>query len=134
MAGHLEELGDAQCRDLLAQRRVGRVALTTPGGLRIYPVNYAISGDALVFRTLPYGELAEHAVDAPIAFSVDELDEELRSGWTVLAVGTCRRIEDPREVQELRGGDGPEPWAAGQRTLYLSLTWDELTGRRVHPD
>lgn len=131
---HLEELSATECLDLVRGHRVGRLALTTPSGLRIYPVNYAVGEGRLVFRTLPYGEVAQHAVGASVAFSVDDLDEELSSGWTVLAVGTCRRVEDPDEVRAIRGGDDPEPWAPGQRTLYLSLTWDELTGRRVRPD
>lgn len=132
--GHLEDLAEAECVDLLRSHRVGRLALTTPGGLRIYPVNYAVHGSSLVVRTLPYGEVAQHASDAAVAFSVDELDEDLRSGWTVLAVGTARRVEDPEAVATIRRKGDPGPWAEGQRTLYLSLAWDQLTGRRLHPD
>ncbi len=132
--GHLEELAEVECLDLLRGHQVGRLALGTPGGLRIYPVNYAVGDGALIIRTLPYGEVAANAVDAQVAFSVDDLDEALRAGWTVLAVGTCRRVEDPSEVRALRGASDPEPWAAGQRSLYLKLAWEQLTGRRLHPD
>lgn len=132
--GSLEELTLDECRELLARRQVGRLALTTPGGLRIYPVNYALQDDDLVFRTLPYGEIANNAVDAQVAFSVDELDEDMAAGWHVLAVGTCRRVEDPGEVRVIKHDSDPEPWAPGHRTLYFRLPWDDLTGRRVHRD
>lgn len=132
--GHLEDLTEAECVDLLRAHRVGRLALTTPRGLRIYPVNYAVHGSSLVVRTLPYGEVAQHAADSAVAFSIDDLDEDLQSGWTVLAVGTARRVEDPDAVAAIRRESSPEPWATGQRDLYLALAWDQLTGRRLRPD
>jgi uncharacterized protein len=132
VVGALEELTVDECRELLASRRVGRLALDTPGGLRIYPLNYSMQQDDIVFRTLPYGQVANNAVDAKVAFSVDQLDDDMRSGWHVLAVGTCRRIEAPDEVRLIRDEADPEPWVAGQRTLYFRIEWDDLTGRRLH--
>ena len=132
--GTLEELTPQACHDLVARHQVGRLALATPDGLRIYPVSYVLRDDAVVFRTTPYGEIAHHAPDAQVAFSVDDLDVDLRSGWHVLLVGTCRRIEDPEEVRAIREVSDPEPWAQAQRTMYFRLTYDEATGRRVVPD
>jgi uncharacterized protein len=132
--GALEELTLDECRELLARRQVGRLALTTPAGLRIYPVNYTLQDDDIVFRTLPYGEVANNAVDAQVAFSVDDLDDRAHSGWHILAVGTCRRVENPGEVRMIRDEADPTPWATGQRSLYFRIPWDDLTGRRVHPD
>lgn len=132
--GTLQELTREECRDLVAGHQVGRLALSTPAGLRIFPVSYTLQGDAVVFRTAPYGDLATHAAQAQVAFSVDDLDVDLRSGWHVMAVGTCRRVEDPDEVRSIREAADPQPWAEGRRSLYFRLTWDDLTGRRIHPD
>ncbi len=129
--GALEELTTEECRELLATAQVGRLALGTEAGLRIYPVNFALHGDDIVFRTLPYGQLADNVVDAQVAFSVDDLDRELRSGWHVLAVGVCRRVEATEEMQEVRAEADPDPWAEGQRTLFFRIVCEELTGRRV---
>jgi uncharacterized protein len=131
VVGLLEELKVDECRDLLAGKRVGKLALATEAGLRIYPVNYTLVGDDIVFRTLPYGQIANHAVDAEVAFSVDDLDDDLRSGWHVLAVGTCRRVESAGEVKAIRAEADPEPWAVGQRILYFRIEWRDLTGRRI---
>ena len=84
-----------ECLTLLQRKQVGRIAMTTPAGLRILPVNYSVVEEQVVFRTLPYGEIANNVVDAEVAFEVDELDESMRSGWSVMAAGPCRRIEDP---------------------------------------
>lgn len=127
----LIELTTEECLSLLSTRSAGRIALQTPAGLRIYPVNYALFGDAVVFRTLPYGEIANNAHDADIAFQVDELDHDHRRGWSVLATGKALRVEDPGEVQLIREEWDPEPWADGQRNLYLKLEWADLTGRQV---
>jgi uncharacterized protein len=128
------ELTVEECLDLLRAGSVGRIGLRTEEGLRILPVSYVLDGDdRIVFRSLPYGVLAASAHGAEAAFEVDRLDEEHHTGWSVLAVGTCRRMEDPAEVAAIRGERDPEPWADGQRTLYFRVEWTELTGRRVGP-
>jgi nitroimidazol reductase NimA-like FMN-containing flavoprotein (pyridoxamine 5'-phosphate oxidase superfamily) len=38
---------------LLAERHLGRLALTDPDGPVIFPVNYAVDEGAVVFRTDP---------------------------------------------------------------------------------
>lgn len=130
----LIELTTEECLSLLTTRAAGRIALRTPGGLRIFPVNYALFGDAVVFRTLPYGEIANNAHEAEIAFQVDELDHDQRRGWSVMANGTARRVDDPGEVHLIREEWDPEPWASGQRNLYFKLEWVSLTGRQVGMD
>ena len=128
---NLVELTVDECLTLLQSRVVGRVGLMTPGGLRIFPVNYTVVDDRIVFRTVPYGQLANSAPDAEVAFEVDSLDDSLHAGWSVLAVGRCRRLEDPGEVRWVRETADPEPWAEGRRNLYFMLDWHDLTGRQV---
>jgi uncharacterized protein len=48
-----QELTDVECHTLLAERHLGRLALTDPGGPVIFPVNYAADEGAVVFRTDP---------------------------------------------------------------------------------
>ena len=47
----LEELTYSECRALLAGGVFGRVALCTPKGAAILPVNYSVVGEAVIFRT-----------------------------------------------------------------------------------
>lgn len=125
------ELAAEECLDLLRSRVVGRVALVTPGGPRIVPVNYAVHEDAIVFRTAPYSELGTYGWDTELAFEVDQLDEERHSGWSVVALGRGSLVEDPDELAGIRGRWDPHPWAGGSRHLYMRLTWRSLTGRRL---
>ena len=86
----LIELTVDECLALLARGTVGRIALRTERGLRIFPVNYALDGDDVVFRTAPYGVIANNAHGAEVAFEVDQLEEGLRTGWSVVAAGRHR--------------------------------------------
>jgi len=125
------ELTADECLELLGTKSVGRIGVQTPAGPVILPVSYALAGDAIVFRTLPYGVIANHAHEVDAAFEVDDLDEELHEGWSVLASGRSRRLEDPDEVRLIRGGSDPTPWADGHRNLYFRIDWTDLTGRRI---
>ncbi len=125
------ELPRAECMRLLATKSVGRVGFQTDNGLRIFPVNYVLLDDRIVFRTVPYGVIARSVRGAHVAFEVDDLDEELRAGWSVLAVGRCERLEDVGELNELRRAGAPSPWVDGTRDLHFAIRWKGLSGRRL---
>jgi nitroimidazol reductase NimA-like FMN-containing flavoprotein (pyridoxamine 5'-phosphate oxidase superfamily) len=127
----VNELTDVECRDLLTTREVGRVAVCTPRGPQIFPVNYTVDGSSLVFRTAPYGVLGKHAWNGRIAFEVDHVDTDSKSGWSVLATGPGALVEDAEELALVRAFRNPQPWAPGSRLLYVRLVWDGLSGRRV---
>lgn len=125
------ELTVEECLSLLRTRVAGRIAMTTPSGLGIFPVNYSIVDDRIIFRTLPYGVIANSVHGTEVAFQIDHTDEDQQRGWSVLAVGTCTRVEDPADVRRIKEEWDPEPWAAGQRNLYFWVDWRNLTGRQV---
>ena len=125
------ELSYGKCRELLAAGVVGRVGLCTPDGPRILPVNYAVVSEAIVFRTTPYGIVAAHDWNSPIAFEIDLFDHADHKGWSVLAVGPGERLEDPDEIALVQRTWDPRPWASGSRPLYIRLKWQDLTGRRL---
>ena len=47
----LEELSVAECMDYLASAQVGRVAVVVDGHPAIFPVNYILDGDQILYRT-----------------------------------------------------------------------------------
>lgn len=125
------ELSYSKCRELLAGGVVGRIGVCTPDGPRIFPVNYSVVGEAVIFRTAPYGTVATADWTRRFAFEVDHLDYADHKGWSVLAVGLGERVEDPDELAAIRRTWDPRPWVAGTRPLYVRLRWRELTGRRL---
>jgi nitroimidazol reductase NimA-like FMN-containing flavoprotein (pyridoxamine 5'-phosphate oxidase superfamily) len=122
----LRELAPSQCERLLRRGTFGRVALTTPDGPEIVPVNYAVRDDAVVVRTTRDGLLARLADGRRVAFEVDLVDESRWQGWSVVAHGVAEIARDTA-----RPTSGPRAWADGDRSCELRLPWTRLSGRRV---
>ncbi len=128
----LRDLGPDACRTLLSTHGVGRVAVSTPEGPAVIPVNYEVVDDAIVFRTAPDSAPAA-AVGKDVAFEVDHVDEAMSQGWSVLAVGPARMITEPGEVRNLADRAHTKPWAGGSREMWVSIQPTRLTGRRISP-
>ena len=126
----LQTLSPAECFDLLEPGGVGRVGFNAADGIMMLPVNFAVSGKSIVFRTAPDTLLAVYA-DGRVSFEADHLDEALREGWSVLVHGHAHRITDEREVKKLEARTQLEPWAAGSRDVYVRIAPTRISGRRV---
>jgi len=92
------ELTVEECLELLHGGVLGRVALSTPMGPRIVPINYAMYEDAIVFRTTPYSELGTYGWNTDLAFEIDHIDYDKHQGWSVVAIGRATLVEDPDEL------------------------------------
>ncbi|MFF3585256.1 pyridoxamine 5'-phosphate oxidase family protein [Streptomyces mirabilis] len=128
----LQDLSPDECRARLSTHGLGRVAVSTPGGPAVVPVNYEVVDDAIVFRTAPNSAPAA-AVGTDVAFEVDRVDEAMSQGWSVLAVGPARAVTEPDAVRRLTDHAHSEPWAGGDRELWVSIRPTQLTGRRISP-
>lgn len=125
------EMSRSECEDLLRSGVAGRVALSTPAGPHIVPVNYSVVDDAIVIRTSPYSLLGTHGRNAVLAFEVDFFDYAQQHGWSVVARGRSEVVADTGDLDHIRSVWAPRPWAAGARNLFLRLPWTDLTGRRL---
>ena len=123
-------LDRAECLDLLAAKSVGRLAYSVDKGARILPVNYILTNDSIIFRTVPGGEIFHHALESICAFEVDETDEFFEAGWSVVAVGRLE-LATEEDFASMRYGKLPEPWAGGSRWMFLRLRCEQVSGRRV---
>lgn len=131
-AGHptVEKLIPAECRRLLAPGGVGRVAFATAAGTAVLPVNFAMVHGAIVFRTGEGTALAAHA-DDEMAFEADHIDEANSQGWSVLVNGRANRVRFPEDMRYLQNNARISPWAGGDREVYIRLTADTISGRRI---
>lgn len=126
----LLELSRSECEGLLRLGTVGRVAIATPTGPHILPMNYAVSQGDLVVCTTPYSVLGTYGRESLVAFEVDHFDHPRHHGWSVVVRGRADAVEDPAELRtvlELL----PRPWVSGSRSLYLRIPMTEVSGRRI---
>lgn len=123
-------LSPHECLELIDAGGVGRVALWAPTGPEIFPVNFVMHDEAIIFRTNPYSTLGTYTWGAEIAFEVDEIFPEIQRGWSVVAHGRATMITEDAERQRLIENE-PTPWAGGYRPSYVRLRWDRISGRAV---
>lgn len=128
------DIGRQACERLLRAGVIGRVALSTPEGPHIVPVNYAVVDDTIVVRTSAYSVLGTYGHNAMLAFEVDHVDHERQCGWSVVARGRCWAELDPDQVATIRQGWELRPWASGNRNLYLRMRWESISGRALGDD
>jgi nitroimidazol reductase NimA-like FMN-containing flavoprotein (pyridoxamine 5'-phosphate oxidase superfamily) len=124
------ELDREECFELLSAKSVGRIAYPCDTGARILPVNYVLADDSLIFRTVPDGEISRHALNSICAFEIDETDEFFEAGWSVVAVGRLQ-LATEEDSTRMRYRKLPEPWAAGNRWMFVRLPCQQVSGRRV---
>jgi transcriptional regulator with XRE-family HTH domain len=126
---HLDQLDADTCRTYLSPGGVGRIVLAADRGPVALPVNFKYVDGCVVFRTEPHSVVAT-AVPAIMSFEVDNIDETMSEGWSVLVTGTTRLVTDASEVANLQDAD-IEAWAGGDRSQIIVLTPQTITGRRV---
>jgi nitroimidazol reductase NimA-like FMN-containing flavoprotein (pyridoxamine 5'-phosphate oxidase superfamily) len=127
----LQPLTDDECFALLHEGHVGRLVYQDDLGPIAVPVNYAVADRSIVIRIEGGAKLA--AVAQPrIAFEVDHIDEDERSGWSVIVRGPGREVplEQQPDLVHRMDGDAPMPWASGIHNTWVEVAAEIVTGRR----
>src|SRR5215470_3881899 len=125
-----QELTKSECFALLSGERLGRVAVVDDQGPIVFPVNFVLDRNMVVFRTDEGTKLDAAARGSRVAFEIDGTDEAARSGWSVLIRGETTEVTDPAELARLRKLR-VSPWAPGAKTHYVRILPAKLTGRRI---
>ena len=122
----LYELDVDDCWALLERGALGRLALTTAGVVDIFPVNYAVDGRRILFKTSEGTKLAELTVHDQVAFEIDGADDQ--TAWSVVVKGIARTLErrmdlDRAEQRRLVS------WLPTVKTRLVEIDPLEVTGR-----
>lgn len=125
----LETLNRRQCLDLLGGVRVGRLVFTEDALPAVQPVNFRLWRDDVVIRVAGGPKLTAATDNQVVAFQADELDADLRTGWSVTVVGHAEPIIDVDELVEL-SGTFLQPWVEGRRDHFVRIRTEKMTGRR----
>ena len=123
----------AECQRLLEIESFGRLAITQGTTPAIFPINYAMDGMSIVFRTAP-GTKLWHGQGHPAAFEIDYVSPDAQTGWSVVATGRLEEItaSDPARLRRLHQV-GLRSWIAGRRNHWMCLEPGIVTGRRFQP-
>ena len=134
MLTRLRRLDRHECLARLAQAEVGRLAVIDGATPMILPVNHALDGEAVVFRTDPGLKLTA-GPRSPACFEVDDIDRETKTGWSVVMTGHLEEVThyDHRTWERVTAMP-IDPWAGGEKAHWMRLVPTQITGRQVrHP-
>jgi nitroimidazol reductase NimA-like FMN-containing flavoprotein (pyridoxamine 5'-phosphate oxidase superfamily) len=123
-------LSRTECLRLLASAKVGRVVYTEGALPAVTPVNFALDGTVVVFRTATGSRLARATQGAVVAFEVDRIDEDSQRGWSVVVTGVAEPVGGTSELLRVEQR-GLVSWAGVERSHYVRIVPAVVTGRRV---
>jgi len=126
---HLDVLSREECELHLAGGGVGRFVFLAPAGPVALPVNFRYLDGDVLFRTRPRGALAA-AAGTTVSLEVDQIDEPMSEGWSVLVTGRATLIVDPTELEQF-ADLGIEPWPGGRREALIRIESEAISGRRI---
>lgn len=123
----LRALNSHECMLLLASQSIGRLVYTRAALPAVHPVNYLLEDHAILIRTSSTSKPAAARGEEIVAFQVDDLDPNTRSGWNVVITGRATEIHDLGEQQRLR--TAISSWLAPHDDRVLRVHCDLITGQ-----
>lgn len=128
----LDILDRDECLALVRHQQVGRIAIVDSGHPLVFPVNFRLDGDDVVFRTGPGTKLAA-GVRTAVCFEVDEIDAATRGGWSVMIQGRLEEVTPyDRRTYDRVDAAGVVPWADTPKRHLMRVASRSITGRRIH--
>jgi uncharacterized protein len=124
---HLDE---RECWRLLERHVVARLAVDVGGRPDIFPINYVVDGNSIVFRTGAGTKLAGAVLARHVAVEIDGLEVD-GSVWSVVVKGVAHEVTDMEERFAM--DDLPlYPWIASEKPDFVRIEPTLTTGRRFH--
>jgi nitroimidazol reductase NimA-like FMN-containing flavoprotein (pyridoxamine 5'-phosphate oxidase superfamily) len=128
----IEMMDRAECLELLNTSDLGRIAVVDAGHPVIFPVNYAMDGEHIVFRTAPGTKFDATVRGTPVAFEIDWTDTGSRAAWSVVVTGWARVVETPEEMARAEALD-LKPWSTHDKPHFVAVHAERVSGRRITP-
>ncbi|MEZ3160579.1 pyridoxamine 5'-phosphate oxidase family protein [Microbacterium sp. BWT-B31] len=125
----VDVLQDEECWELLGGQELGRLVTHVGRVIDIFPVNFVVDEQTVVFRTAEGSKLFELTVNDEVVFEVDDHEDEY--AWSVIVRGHAHRLDTAAEVAA--ADELPlKPWIPTLKYVYVRIIPDALTGRRFH--
>ncbi|HET6165928.1 MAG TPA: pyridoxamine 5'-phosphate oxidase family protein [Marmoricola sp.] len=124
----VRELTDEECWALLESHELGRLAFHLGPEVHLSPVNYAVDGRTLLFRTAAGSKLVGVVMNADVVFEIDDHDEH--GAVSVIVRGEARRLD---EDEAHRAENLPlRPWVPTRKDEVVEISPTDVTGRAFH--
>jgi uncharacterized protein len=124
-------LDEHECWELLRSVDVGRLAIAITNHPDIFPVNYVVDREAIVFRTAEGTKLAAAVLGTSVAFEADGQvgEPDGADAWSVVVKGHAIEIENMYDLFD--AAELPlYPWHTAPKHRFVRIVPVEVTGRR----
>ena len=119
------ELTSEVCWEMLRNEEFGRLAYRLVDEVHITPINYAVQGGSLLFRTAEGNKLLAVVMGSEVAFEIDRYDDE--SARSVVVRGTARLLP---EDEAHRADNVPlRPWTTTLKYNVVEIQPKVVSGR-----
>ncbi|MDR2997925.1 MAG: pyridoxamine 5'-phosphate oxidase family protein [Microbacterium sp.] len=119
-------LNSEECWQRLGAQELGRLVTHVGDVLDIFPVNYVVDDQSIVFRTAEGSKLIELTVNDEVLFEVD--DHSATEAWSVIVRGSAHRLETLAE-QEAAEALGLAPWIPTLKYNFVRIVAGSVSGR-----
>ena len=127
----LEVLTRDECLRLLGAAELGRVAISSAALPTILPVTFHYDGQQILFRTGRGTKLGAATRNAVVAFEVDEVSPQTRTGWSVVVTGVARELAES-DAPRAAVAAPHSPWLRDDADGHVvAISTDIVSGRRV---
>ena len=116
------------CWSLLAAEEVGRLAVAVAGQPDIFPLNFAVVDETIVFRTAEGTKLLAVVVGPAVAFEVDGYDPVAGTAWSVVVKGEAEEVPTYEQLEDL--AFPVFPWSATPKGRFVRIRPTQISGRR----
>ena len=119
-------LSQEECWRRLEALEFGRLAFHLADEVHITPINYAVDGSTILFRTAEGNKLLGVVMNSDVAFEIDDYSED--EAWSVILRGSARVLEGQ---EAYRADNVPlRPWVPTQKFNVIEIQVNEMSGRR----
>jgi len=126
----LATLSEAESVALLGTQKVGRLVFTRWALPAVTPVNFVLREGAVWIWTASTSSTWQAVRGSVVAFEVDQLDADTRTGWSVVVLGVAELVTRPEQIEEARR-HGPQPWIPGREEHLIRIPLKLVSGRRI---
>ena len=126
----METMDEAECRDYLGSGGIGRCLFWEGRGPVALPVNFRLVRGDVLFSAGADTVLSVLATESRVSFEVDNLDEIVGEGWSVVVTGQAHLITTPGEIDAVRSL-GVAPYPDGGLETFVRIVPAEIAGRRI---
>ena len=119
-------LTESECWERVRVQELGRLVTRVQDVMDIFPVNYVVDGDSILFRTAAGSKLFELTVNDEVLFEVD--DHTDTDAWSVVIRGHAETLDTSEDV-ERADGLGLRPWVPTLKYTWVRVVAQAVTGR-----